>query len=52
MLHMVCETNLLWSYGQPQEAVFGHGRHGLWFSLVVAVSHQLGTEYRIGVTSW
>ena len=50
MLHLVCETNLLWSYGRPQEADFGHGRHGLvlvwWLSAIslvlstVLVSHH------------
>ena len=49
MLHMVCETNLLWSYGRPQEADFGHGRHGLvlvwWLSAISLVLSTAQVSY-------
>ena len=63
MLHMVCETDLLWSYGRPQEADFGHGRHGLvlvwWLSAIslvlstAQVSHLgRGIIYFIRFSQW
>ena len=55
MLHMVCETNLLWSYGRPQEADFGHGRHGLvlvwWLSAISLVLSTVWCHILVRVLS-